>query len=143
MEAARRLMDRGLTPPIMVPEARQPRRLQRPRKQGGPLGQGVRYVGRPTDFANPFDGRDFGHARSVRLHARWLDGRLGDLSLEMLGFCPAEIEAMHRLLDRVLRRLPELSGLDLQCWCPTTSRWCHADNLLRLANHPDLLETAR
>lgn len=134
MQAAARLLDRGLTPSIMVPEVSKPRRIQRPRKGGGALEEGARYVGRPTDFANPFDGRGFGHARAVRLHRRWLDNRLGDLSLEMLGFCPAEIETLHRLLARVLRRLPDLGGLNLQCWCPTSSRWCHADNLLRLAN---------
>lgn len=132
MPAAWRKEDRGLTPPIKPAE--QPRRLQRPRKKGVPLPAGARYVGRPTDFANPFEGRGFGHARAVRLYERWIDGRLGDLTLEALGFCPAEIDTLHRLLDRVLRRLPILTGCDLQCWCPVTSRWCHADILLRLAN---------
>lgn len=30
--------------------------------------------------------------------------------------------------------MPELAGLDLQCWCPITSRWRHADSLIRRAN---------
>jgi hypothetical protein len=141
MQAARRMLDRGLAPSIMVADEYLPRRLQRSRKLGEPVPAGARYVGRPTDFANPFDGRNFGHARAVRLHARWIDNRLGALTLEMLGFNPAEIDGLSRLLDRVHRHLPRLSGLNLQCWCPLTSRWCHADTLLRRANPH--LETAR
>ena len=34
---------------------------------------------------------------------------------------------------RVLASLPELHGLNLACWCPST-RPCHADLLLKLAN---------
>lgn len=142
MQAARRMLDRGLAPSIMVADEYFPRRLQRPRKRGVPVPAGARYVGRPTEFANPFDGRGLGHARAVRLYDRWIDGRLGDMTLEALGFCPAEIEALHRLHERVLRRLPQLAGLDLQCWCPVTSRWCHADILLRRANHPVIPELA-
>ncbi|WP_422633383.1 DUF4326 domain-containing protein [Sphingobium sp.] len=118
----------------MVTDEYFPRRVQRSRKRGVPLPADTKYVGRPTEFANPFDGRGFGHARAVRLYGRWIDGNLGDLSLEMLGFHPAEIDALRRLLARLHRRLPELSGLNLQCWCPITSRWCHADILLRRAN---------
>ena len=33
-----------------------------------------------------------------------------------------------------LARLPQLSGRDLQCWCPLTSPWCHAEILLHRAN---------
>ena len=133
MHAARHMLDRGgFTPSIRA--ADQPRRLQRPRKRGVPVPVGARYVGRPTEFANPFDGRGFGHVRATRLYERWIDGRLGDLTLEALGFCPSEIEALHRLHERVLHRLPLLAGLNLQCWCPVTSRWCHADILLRRAN---------
>ena len=143
MLAARRMLDRGLSPSIIVADEHFPRRLQRSRKRGVPVPAGARYVGRPTEFANPFEGRGFKHVRAVRLYDRWIDGKLGDMTIEALGFCPAEIEALHRLLDRVHRRLPSLSGLDLQCWCPVTSRWCHADTLLRRANPQNILENAR
>lgn len=143
MFAARDMMDRGGCTPSIRAKAPLPRRLQRSRKRGVPVPAGARYVGRPTEFANPFDGRGFGHVRAVRLFDRWIDGRLGDLTLEALGFCPAEIEALHRFRARLLDRLPQLAGLDLQCWCPITSRWCHADSLIRRANSLFSMENAR
>jgi hypothetical protein len=46
----------------------------------------------------------------------------------------AEIEALQRWRARLLPRLQQLAGKDLQCWCPLTSPWCHADVLLNTAN---------
>lgn len=89
------IQDRGGTAPSITP-ARTPQRLQRSRKRGHRTPPGVIYVGRPTVFNNPFDGKRFGHARSVLLYRRWI-------------------------------------ARDLQCWCPVTSRWCHADVLLSAA----------
>jgi hypothetical protein len=111
-----------------------PRRLQRSRRKGARTPEGARYVGRPTAFGNPFRIERFGHARAVALHRRWLAFRLGALTLERLGFSTAEIDALDRLRERVIGRLPELRGVDLQCWCPISSSWCHADTLLGLAN---------
>jgi hypothetical protein len=74
--------------------------------------------------------RKWGHAKAVNLHRRWLDGELGALSLERLGFCPAEIDALVRLRARVLDRLRELASADMACWCPLTSPWCHVETLL-------------
>lgn len=111
-----------------------PRRLQRSRKKGYRTPDGARYCGRPTLFGNPFRWDRFGYARSYRLHRRWLGGTLGDLELEALGFCPREIEALHRLRVRALTRLSELAGLDLVCWCQLTSPWCHVETLLDHAN---------
>lgn len=90
------------------------------------------YVGRPSLFANPFQGR-FRHARSVEIHRAWLEGQISALGLERLGFSPAEVNALLRLRFRVRRALPRIQGI---CWCPINSRWCHADTLLRLANEP-------
>lgn len=112
---------------------RAPQRLQRSRKKGARTPDGARYVGRPTLFGNPFRADRFGHARSVILHRDWLAGRLSTLRLERLGFCAGEIETLDRRRARVLERISDLAGLDLQCWCPLTSRWCHADTLLQLA----------
>jgi hypothetical protein len=94
---------------------------------------GATYVGRPTHRGNPFEHRNWGHAKATILHERWLTGRLGALSLERLGFCPAEIDALYRLRTRVLLNLHELVGHDLACWCPVASPWCHANILLKLA----------
>jgi len=110
-----------------------PRRLTKPRRKGYQIPENSRYVGRPTMFGNPFMLPRFGHAKSVILHRAWLNGELGDLTLERLGFCPAQIEALHRLRARVLRNISNLNGLDLICWCPQSSDWCHATTLIDIA----------
>lgn len=117
-------------------EARRPRRLQRPRRPGVDRRppEGAVYVGRPTLWTNPFRSERFGHARAIALHGRWLGGELTPRQLRALGFGQHEIAALYRLRARVLLRIHRLRGLDLQCWCPVRSRWCHADTLLRLAN---------
>ncbi len=84
-------------------------------------------------WGNPFQDRVGGHARSVILHAKWLEGRVGALMLENAGFSPAEIDAISRLRARVLTNLHRLAGRHLACWCPITSDWCHANTLLNMA----------
>lgn len=113
-----------------------PRRVQRSRRKGYKTPPGTIYVGRPTVFGNPFHSEKFGHAKSVKLYQQWVDGRLGDLTLEKMGFDGAEIDSLHRWRMRLAAAIPRLRGHDLQCWCPVNSRWCHANILLRLANEP-------
>jgi hypothetical protein len=113
-----------------------PRRLRKVRRNGVAVKLDGWYVGRPSLFANPFQRAGFKHARSVEIHRAWLEGRISALALGRLGFCPKEVDALLRLRARVRRNLPRLRGLDLICWCPINSRWCHADTLLRLANAP-------
>lgn len=91
-------------------------------------------------WGNPFMARRWGHAKSVILHKKWLEGDLGALTLENMGFNPAEIEALWRLRLRVLASIASLSGHDLACWCPLTSDWCHAQTLLEIANRADAAE---
>ena len=109
------------------------RRIQRSRRKGFRMPIGAVYVGRPTMWGNPFEHRLWGHAKATILHERWLNGRLGALSLERMGFCPGEIDALDRLRARAMADLHTLAGKDLACWCPTSSRWCHAEALLHLA----------
>ena len=109
------------------------RRIQRPRRKGVLLPVGSVYVGLPTLWGNPFEGRQWRHAKATILHQSWLDGRIGALTLERMGFSPAEIDALDRLRGRVLTSLHKLAGRDLACWCPPNSEWCHAATLLRLA----------
>ena len=111
-------------------------RIQRSRRKGSSLPADTIYVGRPTMWGNPFMSRRWGHAKSVVLYRRWIAGRLGALTLERMGFCPAEIDALERLRSRVLDNVHRLTGHDLACWCPASSAWCHADLLLRLAATP-------
>jgi hypothetical protein len=107
-------------------------RLQRSRRKGARTPDGAIYVGRPTRWGNPFMVRRFGHMKAVRLHERWLRYGMGALTLERLGFCPAEIDALGRLRGEVYTNLHRLAGHDLVCWCPLSSP-CHADLLLRMA----------
>lgn len=138
---------RGFAPSInrrdaaMVQPA--PRRLHRTRGRGSRTPPGAIYVGRPTIWSNPFAGRvRIGHARSVILYRAWLQGDLTRHVLERAGFSAAEIVALGRWRRQLLARLPELRGLDLQCWCPLTSAWCHADVQIEFANRRNLSELA-
>ena len=108
-------------------------RVQRSRRKGYRTPEGVIYVGRPTLWGNPFACADRGHAKATILHKEWLARRIGALTLERMGFCPAQIAALDRLRERVLVNLHRLAGQDLACWCPLTSEWCHAETLLTLA----------
>lgn len=86
-----------------------------------PAASDVVYVGRrmsmggwrlqASPWANPFAVRDAGSAaRAVELYARWL---------------PRQAE--------LLRRLPELRGKRLGCWCPDEAA-CHARWLAALTD---------
>ena len=115
---------------IAVPPAQ---RIHRTRAKGFRLPANTIYVGRPTLWGNPFDARHGGHARCTILHKHWLEGRIGDLTLEQMGFCAGEVAALHRKRSAILTRLHELAGCNLACWCPLNSQWCHAETYLALA----------
>lgn len=68
------------------------------------------YVGRPGIWGNPYVvGRDGTRDEVIAKYEEYLDRT-----------------------PRLLRRLPELRGRNLTCWCAPLS--CHADVLLRRAN---------
>lgn len=101
--------------------------------------EGAIYVGRPTMWGNPFQHRRWGHAKSVILHRRWLADGMGAMTMERLGFCPSECDALFRLRARVLTNIHRLAGHDLACWCALGTKWCHAELLLDLApRHAEL-----
>ena len=130
---ARCASDQPIAPSGTVIPFRRMSRIQRSRKKGFITPPDVIYVGRPTMWGNPFKHRQWGHAKAVNLHRRWLEGDLAALSLERLGFCPAEVDALQRLRIRVLTGLHTLAGHDLACWCPLSTPWCHAELLLDMA----------
>jgi hypothetical protein len=120
-----------------------PQRLHRTRKRNRTTPAGAVYVGRPTRWSNPFSGRQgIGHARSIILYAAWIRGDCSPRVLRAARFSDAEILTLNRWRKQLIEKLPKLRGKDLQCWCPTTSPWCHADVLLRVANMPHLASTA-
>lgn len=112
-----------------------PARLQRSRKKGARTTPGAVYVGRPTLWSNPFGNRPrIGHKRSVILYSAWLRSDLTPFILTRAGFSADEIAALARWRTKLLSKLPSLSGRNLECWCPLTSAWCHAEALIRAAN---------
>lgn len=102
-----------------------PQRIQRKRTKGSraPLDEnGLRaiYVGRPSAFGNPFEAiNPECAAQCVKSFEEWIKG-------ERLGCLPERRAAL-------LRRLPELRGRNLSCWC-AEGRACHADVLIEMAN---------
>jgi hypothetical protein len=92
-----------------------PKRIQRQRTKGWKMPEGTIYVGRPTQWGNPFKvDRQHGPAQAA-----------SDFRAYVLG----------RLANGVGYPLLELAGRDLACWC-ALDQPCHADVLLELANAP-------
>lgn len=98
--------------------ARRPaRRLQLSRRAGWRKPAGAVVVARPSRWGNPFRLTNEGtRAEVVAAFDRALAA--GD---PILGFTAADVQR-------------ELAGRDLACWCPLDQP-CHADVLLRVANH--------
>jgi hypothetical protein len=80
----------------------------------------------------------FERAQAVALHRAWLSGALiaADV-LAKTGLTQAALDARRAV---VLRRMPELHGRDLGCYCAQPAAGepdlCHAAYLLELANAP-------
>jgi hypothetical protein len=113
-----------------------PQRIQRQRTKGWRMPAGAVYVGRPTNFGNPWKAGgpvDFGGHHPVGTEV-WFGRKAGDTVLD-----PADAVALYRLWlhDCAQRGVPHpiaaLRGRDLVCWCPP-GQPCHADVLLELAN---------
>lgn len=106
-------------------------RIQLSRRKGFRLPDGAKSVARPGPFGNVFT--EAGHREAgykgdwrgpcVEAFREWLTGP------GVFGAVEPERRA------EILRRIPELRGRDLACWCPLDQP-CHADVLLELANGP-------
>lgn len=122
-----RLLD-GLARHALLSPGGGPVRLQRRRDKGfrleSPNGLPVVYVGNPSPWRNPFGiGRDGDRDECARRYAASLspfDGTVHGYLLE------SEFIANVRA---------KLGGKNLACWCPLSYRGCHAEHLLRIANH--------
>jgi hypothetical protein len=99
-------------------------RVQLRRTRGWRMPANAIKVDRATAWGNPyklFEGlpREEAQRLAVAAFRRWLDGQDPE-------FAPSRRATL-------LRRLPELRGRDLACWCGPSEE-CHADVLLELAN---------
>jgi len=123
-----------------------PRRIQRRRTKGGKMPPGAVYVGRPTMWGNPWEWRmvldlmpdELGDATPA--DAR---GWVVDTYRDWLGPDGEDMPPPARadIRSDILRRIGELRGRDLVCWC-RLDQPCHADVLLELANTPLRCEAA-
>ena len=100
----------------------QPKRIQRRRVKGWRMPEGAIYVGRPTQWGNPWlvDVAYYGSLEAARfctvaLYQQWLTGLYNSTTMPPVP------------------NLEPLRGKDLACWCPLDQP-CHADVLLELAN---------
>lgn len=97
----------------------EPKRIQRKRTKGWRLPEGAIYVGRPSEWGNPY--------------------RVGDeCGCEDMGYPMDAASAVAHFRDDTVRNAPPgwlvpLRGHDLACWCDPSIP-CHADVLLELAN---------
>lgn len=118
-----------------------PIRIQRSIKRGWKLPPNSVIVTRPGLFGNPFVG-----PFAVEAHRLWItEGTVTTRDVAKLicdrernahatgvAFCPG---VWNRTAVEVLRRLNELRGKNLACYCALEQQ-CHADTLLELANRP-------
>lgn len=92
-----------------------PIRVQRSRAKGWRMPDNTVYVGRPTQWGNPFAVARNGHAGAHARYDRWIHTE-------------AEMQTALRRRAQI-----ELAGKNLACWC-APGLPCHADVLLEIAN---------
>lgn len=118
----------------------QPQRIQRKRSKGWRMPEGAIYVGRPTQWGNPFSVREDREAWTV-------EGPNGVVA-SGLTFRAAVTLAVRDYMTLVMdhnkweKWVGQLRGKDLACWCPLADKDgnpvpCHADVLLELANREE------
>jgi len=121
----------------MTEKSKAPHRVQLSRAKGWRMPPNTVKVDRATAFGNPFRAGD-----EVPPNTFWRDGRYFTVSSAqeacilfrhwVTGSCPqGYTRARYPLI--IQRRLPELRGKNLACWCALDAP-CHADVLLELAN---------
>jgi hypothetical protein len=113
-----------------------PERIQLRRTKGWRMPANTVVVSRPSAFGNPWTiaaAREAGYSADDAQLRAWCVS----LFREWLGDNPRSLTRMlkdgEELKRRLVRRLPELRGKNLACWCPLDQP-CHADVLLELAN---------
>jgi hypothetical protein len=100
----------------ILAETLAPKRIQRRRTKGWRMPEGAIYVGRSTNWGNPYVVSAQQSAdEAVQMYRRlWEEHLTNDEGAR----------------ERLIRKL---RGKDLVCWCPLDQP-CHADVLLELAN---------
>lgn len=119
-----------------------PVRIQRQRKAGWRMPEGVVYVGRPSKWGNPINLSDVGaqypsldDRQVAQLVVRTFEplARRGHLAYPNWRYLGGQRGAVEWMYPSVEEIRTELAGKDLACWCELGMP-CHADTLLAIAN---------
>lgn len=115
-----------------------PVRVQLRRTAGWRMPPNTVKVARPTLWGNPVKVNDFCTAKEAVQSYRDLLTKSQVWLMDHIKFADGQFHAFAALnviawREKVKRRLPELRGKNLACFCPLDQP-CHADVLLRLAN---------
>ena len=109
-----------------------PKRIQRMRTKNWRAPGGAVYVGRPSQWGNPFTLNEY---RDIEYELGWIPKASGIQAREHVA-----AEFQKALLMGTIGDYPsveeireELAGRDLMCWCSLDDA-CHADTLLSVAN---------
>lgn len=115
-----------------------PERIQRKRTKGWKMPENTVSVDRNTIFGNPFPvSKDNAAKDAVRMFRKFLKMPQS----QIMKACrdengepnPIGGIGMIVLRNQIIKRLPELRGKNLACWCKVGEP-CHAEVLLELAN---------
>jgi len=111
------------------------KRIQRKRTLGWKMPENTVYVGRGTKWGNPFAvGKSIPkHWESVfddadKFHYfKWMgDVETNEEAVYLFKkYCIPSVDELE---------IKELRGKNLACWCKEKERFCHADELLKIAN---------
>ncbi len=101
-----------------------PKRIQRKRTRGWRKPKNTRHVGRGTIFGNPFKKSRY-WVSPVSQFRMMMRGRWKDLRRLNISAVTMMLLQMHR--KRILRRIEELRGQDISCWCREDDPDCHGD----------------
>lgn len=137
----------GVVPVLVGVVVGMPKRIQLSRKKGWRLPQNTVVVDRRTGFGNPSACTHPHNCSSqqcqccpeseyccIKVFREYVLSGVEDRPARNATFnILLDAEAGYPYRNDLVRRLPELRGKDLACWCPL-DKPCHADVLLELAN---------
>lgn len=124
----------------MAATERAPGRIQRRRVNGWRMPEGSRYVGRGSEWGNPFVVGARAIIQTPSIYAPPAQRASSWYTVEIT-ISPESAVALHRawVLERpaqVEQIRAEMAGQDLVCWC-ALDKPCHADTYLEIANGGD------
>lgn len=126
-----------LIAPRIAPHSRQmmPERIQLRRTKGWRMPPNTVKVDRSNKaFGNPFSVEKCGSRAEAVKRFRQIMTRSQAWIIENAGGPPGFGLSLIVFRENVRKRLPELRGKNLACWCKRDGEPCHADVLLELAN---------